>query len=157
MPFHEDELDQMIGRPWVHRVPPECPQCGYNLTGLTSGVCPECGTPVQRRVVEQQARDIVAEGWRLKGINDIAKGALIIGVATTVMMLALWMMKYPGLARVIGFFGGVLALGLGLSILRATRVPIELLEELDGKPNYPLGIAAALLGAVLVALAVVLR
>ena len=23
-----------------------CPDCGYNLTGNTSGVCPECGTPV---------------------------------------------------------------------------------------------------------------
>jgi hypothetical protein len=23
-----------------------CPTCGYNLTGNTSGVCPECGTPV---------------------------------------------------------------------------------------------------------------
>ena len=22
-----------------------CPKCGYNLTGNTSGVCPECGTP----------------------------------------------------------------------------------------------------------------
>ena len=25
-----------------------CPSCGYNLTGNTSGVCPECGTPVPR-------------------------------------------------------------------------------------------------------------
>src|SRR5437868_2850446 len=23
-----------------------CPRCGYNLTGNTSGVCPECGTPI---------------------------------------------------------------------------------------------------------------
>ncbi len=23
-----------------------CPQCSYDLTGNTSGVCPECGTPV---------------------------------------------------------------------------------------------------------------
>jgi hypothetical protein len=26
-----------------------CPACGYNLTGNTSGVCPECGTPVPRK------------------------------------------------------------------------------------------------------------
>ena len=25
-----------------------CPGCGYNLTGNTSGVCAECGTPVSR-------------------------------------------------------------------------------------------------------------
>jgi hypothetical protein len=29
--------------------PYECPACRYNLTGNTSGVCPECGTPVQQR------------------------------------------------------------------------------------------------------------
>ena len=26
---------------------PQCADCSYNLTGNTSGVCPECGTPVQ--------------------------------------------------------------------------------------------------------------
>jgi len=30
-----------------------CPGCGYNLTGNTSGVCPECGAPVPRRSEEQ--------------------------------------------------------------------------------------------------------
>lgn len=29
--------------------PGEC-QCGYNLTGNVSGICPECGTPVQNSV-----------------------------------------------------------------------------------------------------------
>ncbi|MCA9252645.1 MAG: hypothetical protein KDA54_16075 [Phycisphaerales bacterium] len=27
-----------------------CLNCGYNLTGNTSGVCPECGTPAVNRV-----------------------------------------------------------------------------------------------------------
>jgi hypothetical protein len=26
-----------------------CLNCGYNLTGNVSGVCPECGTPVDRK------------------------------------------------------------------------------------------------------------
>jgi hypothetical protein len=29
---------------------PGCRSCGYNLTGNTSGVCPECGTPTVARV-----------------------------------------------------------------------------------------------------------
>ncbi len=29
---------------------PVCGQCGYNLTGNTSGVCPECGWKLSRRV-----------------------------------------------------------------------------------------------------------
>ena len=24
-----------------------CRHCGYNLTGNVSGICPECGTPMQ--------------------------------------------------------------------------------------------------------------
>ena len=24
-----------------------CPNCGYNLTGNVSGICPECGTPTK--------------------------------------------------------------------------------------------------------------
>ena len=36
--------------------PNECPSCGYDLTGLDGvrvggyGVCPECGTPIERNV-----------------------------------------------------------------------------------------------------------
>jgi hypothetical protein len=27
----------------------QCPICGYNLTGNTSGICPECGTAITTR------------------------------------------------------------------------------------------------------------
>jgi len=34
-------------RRWLRRTPPHCcAACGYNLTGNTSGVCPECGTSI---------------------------------------------------------------------------------------------------------------
>jgi len=29
-----------------------CPICSYNLTGNTSGVCPECGTPIEKSVAK---------------------------------------------------------------------------------------------------------
>jgi hypothetical protein len=29
------------------RIPGTCTRCGYNLTGNTSGICPECGTTVR--------------------------------------------------------------------------------------------------------------
>lgn len=36
-----DDLRQSV---WLrHGV---CPDCAYNLTGNTSGTCPECGTPI---------------------------------------------------------------------------------------------------------------
>ena len=44
----------LIGAPTVilwrndRRYPPgHCRKCGYNLTGNVSGICPECGTPIQ--------------------------------------------------------------------------------------------------------------
>jgi hypothetical protein len=33
-----------------------CNSCGYNLTGNTSGTCPECGTPVPKEPAEKSPR-----------------------------------------------------------------------------------------------------
>jgi hypothetical protein len=33
-----------------------CSNCGYNLTGNTSGTCPECGTPVPKEPAEKSPR-----------------------------------------------------------------------------------------------------
>jgi predicted amidophosphoribosyltransferase len=35
-----------------------CSGCGYNLTGNTSGVCPECGAPVTKEVAEKSPRPL---------------------------------------------------------------------------------------------------
>lgn len=38
------------------RIPPgHCQQCRYNLTANTSGICPECGTPIPKEVQEKLA------------------------------------------------------------------------------------------------------
>ncbi|KAB2942749.1 MAG: hypothetical protein F9K17_12220, partial [Phycisphaerae bacterium] len=31
---------------------PPCPECGYNLTGLSGGRCPECGWSIDEEVIE---------------------------------------------------------------------------------------------------------
>jgi hypothetical protein len=36
-------------RQWQSVPPNHCGICSYSLTGNTSGVCPECGTPVQQK------------------------------------------------------------------------------------------------------------
>jgi hypothetical protein len=33
-----------------------CDKCGYSLTGNTSGICPECGTPVPKEPAEKSRR-----------------------------------------------------------------------------------------------------
>jgi hypothetical protein len=36
--------------------PGYCPSCDYDLTGNTSGVCPECGTPVPKEPADKSPR-----------------------------------------------------------------------------------------------------
>ncbi len=146
----------MIGNPWTHQTPPTCPECGYNLTGLTSGRCPECGTPVQRKEVEQLAREVKAQAVWLKGMNDVPRAGMVVAVATAVLVGACWVLKYPGMAQVFGLMGGVAAFALGLSVMRTLRVSAEVLATLPEKPEYATGVSAACLGALLVAVSIVL-
>lgn len=44
-------------RRWRRRRRGQCTKCGYNLTGNTSGVCPECGTAVHTPASENDARN----------------------------------------------------------------------------------------------------
>ena len=39
----------------VRRGAGQCPDCGYNLKGLTPGTCPECGTDIEK-VTRESAR-----------------------------------------------------------------------------------------------------
>ena len=41
-------MQQAIRRALHERGLPVCRPCGYNLTGNVSGVCPECGTPIEK-------------------------------------------------------------------------------------------------------------
>ena len=44
---------------WFRRrrrpLPGQCAKCSYNLTGNTSGVCPECGTPATPQVYKESS------------------------------------------------------------------------------------------------------
>jgi hypothetical protein len=39
---------------------PTCPDCGYNLTGNQSGICPECGAVVRHRLARETRRKTTA-------------------------------------------------------------------------------------------------
>jgi len=45
----------LLRRVAKHRRPGHCHSCGYDLTGNTSGKCPECGEPVPARLREQSS------------------------------------------------------------------------------------------------------
>ena len=45
--------DKRILRAWLNGRDTPCPCCKYNLRGLTSGRCPECGSPLEISITAQ--------------------------------------------------------------------------------------------------------
>jgi predicted Zn-ribbon and HTH transcriptional regulator len=43
---HSSDHSEGIVTVWFWGRPDTCHKCGYNLTGNTSGVCPECGSRI---------------------------------------------------------------------------------------------------------------
>ncbi len=70
-----------------------CPLCAYNLRGLTSGACPECGSEVELSV----------------GLSEPRMGAFVTGAV--------------GLASGLGFNTFILGWFLWMSAMRATYGP----------------------------------
>ena len=87
-------LDGDYGRPVPENPPHLCPQCDYNLTGLVSRRCPECGTPFTLSEARRHARLCVPEGrwerWELRfqTVQFHIGLVLIIGSAIVVIITA---------------------------------------------------------------------
>ena len=156
MPIEEPDLKRMAGNPWIYKLPPVCPECGYNLTGLTSPRCPECGRVFQRKELEQRAREFTAEMQRLKGLNELVGFGLKTAVAGYAFFGMAKLIHLRSVPSVVGVLTGVVVASLGLSVFRARRLPAAMIEELPSPPNYMLGVGVAALGILLVVLAVIL-
>ena len=59
---------------------PQCPKCGYNLTGNESGTCPECGIEV--------GSDLAAELCAIRMTNRLYRARRFL-VVTTLAFLAI--------------------------------------------------------------------
>ena len=156
MPIEEPHLKRMAGDPWIYKLPPICPQCGYNLTGLTSPRCPECGRVFHRKEVEQRARELSHEMLRLKDVNEVPGCGLKVVIGGFVFFGLTKLVGFKSVPGVVGLLVGVLAFGLGLSVFRARRLPSSVIEELPAPPNYMLGLGVAALGILLVVLSLIL-
>jgi len=154
MPIDDTDLKRLTGDPWGHPVPPTCPQCGYNLTGIALVRCPECGHHLNRRELDQRARDLAADVNRLHDVNEIPRYGLWSGIGGLVVLGLGVLVGVDPIGRVLGVFIGIVTVGLGLSVFRACRLPEAMLERLPKPPNYALGVGTALLGVLLVVLSV---
>lgn len=151
MDFEEPSIE-IFGRPWREKLPPVCPQCGYDLRAQTQCRCPECGLSPTFRELTQSAQDTYYLSKELETANFKTRIGLYIGGIGIVLTLVMWLVKFGGLHVLVGLFTGLAALGCGLQIYRVKRLPPHARELLSCEPNYQMGLSVAALGVVLMIL-----
>ena len=149
----------MLGRPiesgWGEKLPPICPGCGYNLTGLESARCPECGRYVSWTELRANAKAVYYALRQVEDVNDMLGVGVALNVAALLLILIFFLISWgEGLARVVGFFLALGALGAGLQVFRVRRFPEWAAEFLPARPNYLKAIAIVMFALLVMALAV---
>ena len=87
---------------------PRCPSCNYELTGLTSLVCPECGTKLEAEF----------ERYRPSAAGKVGKGwAIVVGSVTTFVTIFGWVVIRD--VTLAGYFGILEGRNGGLYFLSA--------------------------------------
>jgi hypothetical protein len=142
MPIDDSELDQLGRFRLPTPVPPICPQCGYNLTGLHEPPCPECGYRFDWRSVRRKARMQWLEALGLKTLpEEIDFGFrlawLAWGVAALAFLGGIFIPWYICSVRVIimlmysiEIFMGFCGAFLCSHVIRFQRLPEEARQEL---------------------------
>ena len=146
------DLDHLAG---VSSKPKELPlvclQCGYNLTGVPSGRCPECGNPIVRREIDRYLRDMKFKGRELEEANFWLRIAVWMAIFSIVARVLAWLLSSGFTAaglRIMAVVGGGMAACLGLAIFRIKTLPEWAREYVTATPDYIRGVAAIVLGLI---------
>jgi predicted RNA-binding Zn-ribbon protein involved in translation (DUF1610 family) len=139
---------------------PQCLTCGYDLRGLTSGRCPECGNVFVHRDWEhavRDAKDAIAEVEQLLAWVPWAWKVVVFGIA--VFLTALIPGMSPGwrlFVRITGLLSGALGFLFAVNVLRVRQVPTWARSHLEIQPDYSSALVGFLGGVALVLAAIFL-
>ncbi len=146
-----------IGRDWTEKLPPVCPKCEYNLTGISSEQCPECGKTIYWLDVQNNAKKLYHGLRQTEDYNDLVDVGPYVAAASAFFILFFWLVQWAdGIGRVIGVVLAVLTICSGMQILRSKRVPEWAREFVEVEPKYIKGIINTAIGLLLVVLAIFL-
>ncbi len=159
MPIDERQLGDWMGEGWTLSVPPVCPACGYNLTGLDEPRCPECGGRYTWKELRQQALERQSEmAEQTASAGDVRTAFIFAGAGLGLWGLG-WLtsgspLRIMGvLAQIMSFVLGFIGMLLGVRLLYLARVKLPEGFEGGAPPNLLLAVLAMLAGLAVCALA----
>ncbi len=150
------ELERLTGGPTDTAIPPFCVACGYNLTGLLSDRCPECGTVFVAAEWRVEAARINRLAARIRDANEwVHNGSKVVaaGVVLLVVILLVRGSWAEAFARIAAAICGTSATFLGIGVFRVKRLPLWAYERLAPSPAYAYAVGICVSGAIIVVLA----